>query len=193
MLRVVLAAVLASALVGTGFAALDTASRDRGNARVAASAERVTAAVADLRERAAPVPPDSPGARRVVTVRLPARDYATVPVEYFTIGGRPGEAPKGDAPAIAWQVEGSHERTRQVSGARVVGWIPGHRRGGWFSKRPVGTGWHSRWWSVTDGRRFSSGDSNAARTIIRESGASGGHVSTVRSVRRFGRRTRLRL
>jgi hypothetical protein len=121
MLRVVLAAVLASALVGTGFAALDTASRDRGNARVAASAERVTAAVADLRERAAPVPPDSPGARRVVTVRLPARDYATVPVEYFTIGGRPGEAPKGDAPAIAWQVEGSHERTRQVSGARVVG------------------------------------------------------------------------
>lgn len=121
MLRVVLAAVLASALLGTAFTALDAASRDHGNAQVAASAERLTAAIADLRDRAAAVPAGSPGARRVVTVRLPARSRTTAAVEFLAVGGRLDGTGDSDGPALAWKVAGSSERTRRVQGVRVVG------------------------------------------------------------------------
>lgn len=121
MLRVVLATVLAAALVGTAFHALDSAARDHANADLERTAERLTAAAADLRDREQAVPAGRTGARRVVTVRVPAEDWTTAPVEYLAVGGRPTDQPSGSAPAVSWRVAGSYEQTRHVTGVRVVG------------------------------------------------------------------------
>lgn len=119
MLRVVVAVALATALLSVTVPALDVAKRDRGSTQIERSVERLTAAVADLRDREAAVPAGEAGARRVVTVRLPARTWSTAGVEYLAIGGRP-DGSSGHA-AAAWRVAGGHERARQVSGVRVEG------------------------------------------------------------------------
>ncbi|MFB6142077.1 MAG: hypothetical protein ABEJ30_01895 [Halorientalis sp.] len=118
MLRVVVAAVLATALLSTAFAALDVVEHDRSNARVAASVERLRAAAADLDARAAPVPPGTEGARRVVRVWLPSRTLGTAPIRYLAVGSGQGQE---RGPAVRWRVAGSSERTRHVPGVRVVG------------------------------------------------------------------------
>lgn len=119
MLRVVLAVVLGAALLSVSLAALGTASHDAANARLAADAERVTAAAADLRERAAPVASGDPGARRVVTVRVPAESWWSARVRYLAVGGSPDGGRSGTA--VAWRVAGSSRRTRTVRGVGVVG------------------------------------------------------------------------
>lgn len=119
MLRVVLAVVLAAALLSVTLPAVETASRDTANARLAAGAERVTAAAADLHERE-DVVRDGPGARRVVTVLVPAESWWSARVDYVAVGGRP-TADGADRTAVAWRVRGSSERTRRVPGVRVVG------------------------------------------------------------------------
>lgn len=122
MIRVVLGVLLAVALFGTTAHALDTAARDHGNAQVERAATQLTTAMADLRERETAVQAGEAGARRVVTVRLPEDDATTAPAAYLAIGGRPGADGAADqAPAVAWRVAGSHERTRHVTDVRVVG------------------------------------------------------------------------
>lgn len=121
MIRLVVGILLATALLGTTVHALGDAARDHGNAQAERAATELTTAAADLRDRETAVPAGEAGARRVVTVRLPADGVATAPVEYLAVGGRPDAGTTARSPAVAWRVAGGHEQTRHVTGVRVVG------------------------------------------------------------------------
>ena len=113
MLRAVVAVALAAALLGTTLPAVETAQRERTASHVAGEVDRLTSAVADLRARDGAVA--ERGARRVVAVRLPQRDWGHAGVEYFRLGGAPGSGRAArDEAAIAWRVSGGVERRRQV-------------------------------------------------------------------------------
>jgi len=118
MLRVVVAVVLGAALFATTLPAVETAKHQRTDAHLAGEVDRLTAAVADLRAREQATA--GSGARRVVTVRVPHRDWTDARVSYVAIGGRP-EAARGERneTTVAWRIEGGPRRTRHVPGIRV--------------------------------------------------------------------------
>lgn len=119
MLRVVIAVALAAALLATTMPALETAQRQRTATQLAGEADRLATAVADLRAREQATV--GPGARRVVTVRIPQRDWTHAGTRYLAIGGRPGATGAAqDGAAFAWRVDGGDEQWRHVPGLRVV-------------------------------------------------------------------------
>jgi hypothetical protein len=121
MLRAVMAVVLATALLATSLPVLDAARRDHTAGTVRAQLDRIETAVADLRTREEAVPPETAGARRVVTVSLPARSWTDAGVSYLAIGGSPRESVPGDRERaeIAWQVRGGPLQERRIPGAVV--------------------------------------------------------------------------
>lgn len=118
MLRAVVAVVLGAALLATTLPAVETAKRQRAAAHVAGEIDRLESAVADLRAREQAAV--GPGARRVVTVHIPHRDWTHAGVSYVALGGRPADA-RGDrnGTTFAWRIEGVGERTSHVAGVRV--------------------------------------------------------------------------
>lgn len=111
--RTVLAVVLAAALVGVALQPLDTARRDRASATVTEQVERIERAADTL--AATDDPTAGAGARRIVSVRVPARHWTNAGVELVAIS--PGT---DDRPAsVAWQVRGGRSGSRVLSGPTV--------------------------------------------------------------------------
>lgn len=121
MLRAVMAVVLATALLATSMPALDAARRDHTAGAVRAELDRFETAVADLQAREEAVPPGTAGARRVVTVSLPARSWTDAGVAYVAFGGSPRdpESVERERAEIAWQVRGGPLTKDRIPGAVV--------------------------------------------------------------------------
>ena len=118
MLRAVVAVALAAALLGTTLPAVETAQRERTETQFAGEVDRLTTAIADLRAREQAVA--ARGARRVVTIHVPQRDWDHAGVDYITLGGAPCTGPTArEGAAIAWRVIGAPERRRRIPGVPV--------------------------------------------------------------------------
>jgi hypothetical protein len=129
MLRVVVAVVLASALLAASLPGIELAARERSEATLTADADRLRTAIADLRHRETAVG-NGPGARRVVTVEIPARFRTTTGVTALSLGGAPGQARSVSRSAVdlAWRVHGGEVKTRRLPGVRVAHYRDGRIR-----------------------------------------------------------------
>jgi len=117
MLRVVVAIVLAVALLAVSLPALETARHDHSEQRVSAALDRLTATVQDVHAREAAVGEGMDGARRVVTVRLPARTWTDAGIEYLAIGAHPDRhgVDETNESTFVWQVTGNEPRERRLT------------------------------------------------------------------------------
>ena len=131
MLRVVVAIVLASALLAASLPGIELAARERSEASLKAETDRLRAAIADLRHRESAVGAGA-GARRIVTVELPARSRTAAGEATLALGGVPGQArPDGrSAIDLAWRVGEGAVTTRRLPGVTVVHYRDGRVRGG---------------------------------------------------------------
>jgi hypothetical protein len=118
VIRAVLSVTLAAALLAAALPALDDAARTRTAATVEADAEHLRDVATALATTDDAVPADRPGARRVVTVRLPPDSLATAPVEHLAVGGRPDAAA---APGSATAVTGLPTDAPDVLAYRLAG------------------------------------------------------------------------
>lgn len=122
MIRVVLAAAMAVALVGTALPAVDDARRDRTAARLATTADRLARAASTVATGEDPTGPDLPGARRPVDVRVPARSWTDAGVAWVAVGGTPPDVagPDGDAALVAYRIAEGRVRRHPLPGVDVV-------------------------------------------------------------------------
>ena len=95
MLRVVVAAVLAVALLGVAQPAIEDARATAAERAVERELVGVERAVVDLQSEEA-VPYGESGARRVVALDLPERSFASAGIRYVAIGGVPGGDGRGN-------------------------------------------------------------------------------------------------
>lgn len=86
MIRTVIAALLAVALLAASQPAIDRARVGHASDRTEEELTVLQTNIQDLIASDDPVPPGVPGARRVVTVRLPRRSWASSGVERVAIG-----------------------------------------------------------------------------------------------------------
>lgn len=89
MIRVVVAALLALAILAAAMPAIESARQDRTEAQVEAAIDDIDEAAVDLTRSEEPVK-HGPGAKRVVTVKIPAAGFAAADVEYLRIGADDG-------------------------------------------------------------------------------------------------------
>lgn len=108
IVRLVLAVALATALVASALVPLDDARRERGAAVVADQASAIERRAATLLERDDPT--EGAGARRIVTLDLPARSWTSARVDRLTL--RPGT--DATRPRITWRVVGGRTHTRRL-------------------------------------------------------------------------------
>ncbi|WP_439025563.1 DUF7311 family protein [Haloarchaeobius sp. DT45] len=109
-LRPVLSVVLAVALLAVTAPALDDARAHRSDQQVSTDLARLDRAAAGLvasEDRTA-----GPGARRVVTVRLPAEGWTTRRVDWVTVGGTPGDP---DPRVLSYRLTGGPVRHVRVA------------------------------------------------------------------------------
>lgn len=107
MLRVVLGTLLAVAVVGASVPAVDSARIEATDSRLRGELTSVRAAIADLLVRDDPT--RGPGARRVLTVRLPRRSWGQAGTARVALGVA---GPGGDV--LAWQARGGGRRTLRL-------------------------------------------------------------------------------
>lgn len=111
MIRLVLAVLLAVALAAASLPAVQYAGEERSEAQTRAAVADIDAAATDL-ARSEEVAPGTPGARRVVTVDLPARGVGRAPVHSlriapanlsysYRVGGRRPKTVHGTEPTYA--------------------------------------------------------------------------------------------
>ena len=129
MLRVVVAIVLASALVAASVPGVEIAARERTEATLTAEADRLRTAIADLRNRESAVGSNA-GARRIVTVEIPARSRTNAGESTLALGGVPGQTEQyGEfAVDLAWRVDGGAVTARRLPGVHVVHYRDGRVR-----------------------------------------------------------------
>lgn len=109
MLRVVFAVALAVVLVAAATPAIEDAREQRSAAAVAEGAATVERAAVSLLETDEHTP--GAGARRSVTVRLPARSPTSAGVEYVSVGGPPDASGAVQRRgAIVYRVTGGERR-----------------------------------------------------------------------------------
>lgn len=108
MIRVVLAVVLTTALLGASLPAIDDARRDHTDAAIRAELRTVERAATSLLETDDPT---DDGARRVVTVRLPTRSWTDARTEEVTIG----PATDGRGGRFSWTVAGGTRQVRRLA------------------------------------------------------------------------------
>ncbi|WP_335999872.1 DUF7311 family protein [Halorientalis halophila] len=123
MLRPVLAVLLATALLAASAPGVQSAARERTGGQLAAEADRLETAVADLRERESATT-GSPGARRIVTVDLPARSRTAAGVDVLAIGGIPDGSASSNRTGVdlAWRVAEGATATRRLPEIRIA-WL----------------------------------------------------------------------
>ncbi|NHN58071.1 MULTISPECIES: hypothetical protein [Halorussus] len=113
MLRLVLAAALAVALVAAVTPALDDARATRTERLAGRELDRVGAAAASLARE------ESPGARRTLDLSLPTGSPTAAPLTFVALGGLPdGESTASDAAGrdvLAFRVAGGRRHVRRVA------------------------------------------------------------------------------
>lgn len=109
MIRAVLAVLLASALLGATLPALDDARRERASVTVAEQTQTIERTARRLARTDDPT--GDAGARRVVTLSLPASDWTTAAVETLSIGPASGDA----GGRIRWHVRGGSTHEAMLS------------------------------------------------------------------------------
>lgn len=119
MLRVVLAAALAVALVAAVTPALDDARATRTERLAQRELDRVGAAVTTLARE------EAPGARRTLELAFPADSPTAAPLAFVALGGLPAEEPTevdaADRDVLAFRVAGGRRTVQRVSAdLRVV-------------------------------------------------------------------------
>jgi hypothetical protein len=118
VIRAILAVCLAVALVGVALPAVEDASRKHSASVADAELTRLRATLADLAATDDALPADSPGARRLVTLRIPTPDLTTAPVAYLAVGGVPEsdsrEATDSTSDRLAYRLAGSQPQTITV-------------------------------------------------------------------------------
>lgn len=85
IVRLVLAAVVAAALLGAAIPVIEDARHDVSATEAEQTAQQLAAAITQVSRSSDPVPPGVPGAKRVVTVDLP-------PDATVRVGGAPNES-----------------------------------------------------------------------------------------------------
>jgi hypothetical protein len=106
--RVLLAAVVALALVGSALPAVEEAQRFRAEQELTDDAERIEAAATAMVRSSDPVPPGVPGARRHLRLDLPESMDASIRL------GRPRGGHLGNATTIRTQVAGRQASLHSV-------------------------------------------------------------------------------
>lgn len=140
MIRVVVAVLVALALVGASLPAVEHVGGDRSDAQARAAVHDLDTAATDL-ARSEEAVPGTRGARRVVTVTLPAEGVASAPVRRlavepegrryrYRVDGRSPRTVRGTVPvytpdgeALVLQEAGSHRLVLalvDVGGSRRV-------------------------------------------------------------------------
>lgn len=118
MIRAILAVCLAVALLGVTLPAIEDASRDHSARLADAELTRLRATLTDLAATDDALPADSPGARRLVTLRMPTPDLTAAPIAYLAVGGVPdSDSRTGSDTApdrLAYRLEGGQPRTIPV-------------------------------------------------------------------------------
>lgn len=102
MIRALLAVALAAALLAASLPAIESAAADRTAAELDRDAARLERAGASL------LADDDPGARRVVTVSLPADSLVAVGVHAFAVDCNPGCA-------VRYTLQNGVTRTRRLA------------------------------------------------------------------------------
>lgn len=106
MIRLVVAALLAVALVAVALPVVEQTARDRSDAEVRAGVDEVDGTATRL-ARTDETVPGTDGARRTVSVDLPASDVVAAGVRHLAIDP--------DEDAYRYRVEGASERSVQSS------------------------------------------------------------------------------
>ncbi|WP_435179680.1 DUF7311 family protein [Halorussus sp. AFM4] len=119
MLRLVLAAALAVALVAAVTTAVDDARATRTERLAGRELDRVGATAATLARE------ESPGARRTLDLSLPADSPTAAPLAFVSLGGLPGEetirADTAGRDVLAFRVADGRRHVRRVAAdLRVV-------------------------------------------------------------------------
>lgn len=107
MIRVVLAIVLTTALLGVSLPAIDDARQDHTETTVRTELQRLERAATNLLDTDDPA---DDGARRVVTVTMPARSWADVGIDSVALG----PSRTGSGGRLTWAVEGGTRRVRRL-------------------------------------------------------------------------------
>jgi hypothetical protein len=117
VIRVVVAAALAVALLAASLPAIEDARIERTATDLDATLSRVERAAADLATNEAPTPGDLAGARRIVDVRLPPPSWTSAPVTWVSLGGRPGGPP---ADVLAYRIAGRPPDVIDLRGVDLI-------------------------------------------------------------------------
>ncbi|MBP1985581.1 DUF7311 family protein [Halolamina salifodinae] len=102
MIRALLAVALAAALLAATLPAVESAAADRTAAALDRDIDRIERAGKSL------LADDDPGARRVVTVTLPAKSLSSAGVDGFTIACQP-------RCTVRYRLDGAGSRTRRLT------------------------------------------------------------------------------
>jgi hypothetical protein len=95
VIRVVVAAALAVALLAASLPAVEDARIERTATDLDATLSRVERAAVGLATSEAPTSAEVAGARRIVDIRLAPPSWTSAPVAWVSLGGRPG-GPQAD-------------------------------------------------------------------------------------------------
>ena len=110
MLRAVLAVLVVAAIIAVSQPVVQQGRQDHAATLLADEVDDLVDAARDLVATDEAV--DGPGARRIVTVTLPASRRFSAGANYVELTG-------GNAPVIEWAVDGSAPERRTIDGLRV--------------------------------------------------------------------------
>lgn len=115
MIRYVLAVLLATALVGLGFVALEEGAKLRGESQVEAQVASIEEAVVSMVENDTPVPAEQGPPRRVVELDLPEDTLTSERAERFVLE----PDPEAGRTVARYRFEGRAEKTVVLDGTLV--------------------------------------------------------------------------
>jgi hypothetical protein len=117
VIRVVLAVLLAAALMGASFPAVDSARETAAADAAERNADTLTDAARSIVADSDPSAPGVPGARTTVRVGFPEASFANAGLDYLAVGGHPNRTLERDTPesdVLVYKVPGRPPRIRPL-------------------------------------------------------------------------------
>ncbi|SDM10800.1 hypothetical protein SAMN04487949_0877 [Halogranum gelatinilyticum] len=118
MIRVVVAVAVATALLATSLPAVDSARADRTAAHLDGEMARLSAAATSLVDDDDATVSGVPGARRVLSVSVPARSWTAAGVDAIRVGCRDGEGCR--RPMVGYELDNGRQRRVRLDVPLVV-------------------------------------------------------------------------
>lgn len=109
MIRYVLIVILAVAILGLSFVALDHVANTNSHDQVEADAAAVDQAATELFDEEEVPPEGQPPPRRIVSLSLPGDTLTTQPIDTFEI-----ERVGSDSSVVRYRIDGGGERQRAI-------------------------------------------------------------------------------